>query len=337
MRIGIYLEEHAGGLLLHAFFMIVLEIFLALMRVPLSGLFIIAVVWCDIVIAYCGIDYSAQKRRYTETEEIFESLEEKYVFTEVVKTPSDAMGKLYFECSRAANHAMLNRINEISAESREYKEYIESWIHEVKNPIAAIELYCTNHPTEETKSLQKEIKKIDALVNQALYYARSGAVEHDYFISRCSLVDVLLPIMQDYRSVILQKGIQLEVNNLEETVYTDAKWVGYIFGQILSNAVKYVDEKKGKIIIEALQETKVVWLFVKDNGCGISQADIPRIFEKGFTGSDRKKRESTGMGLYLAERLCKKLGLIIQIDSLEGVGTTVSMGFPVTYFHRFEA
>lgn len=337
MRIGIYLEERAGVLLLQAFFLIVLEIFLAMMGMPAGALFSILAVWVGVVFTYCGIDYTARKRRYIELEETFDSLEEKYVFTEVIKTPADAMGKLYFECSRAANHAMLNRIDEISAESREYKEYIESWIHEVKNPIAAIELYCTNHPTQETQTLQKEIKRIDALVNQALYYARSGAVEHDYFINRFPLVDALLPVMQEYRSVILQKGIQLEVDNLEEVVYTDSKWVGYIFGQVLSNAVKYVENKKGKITIKAVKEAGIVSLFVKDNGCGISQADMLRIYEKGFTGKDRKKRDATGMGLYLTRRLCEKLGLILRIESKEGVGTTVTIGFPMADFHQLDA
>ncbi|MDC7291313.1 sensor histidine kinase [Blautia schinkii] len=337
MKTGIYLEERAGALLLQAFFLIVLEVFLAMMGMPVGALFSILAVWLGVVFIYCGIDYRAQKRRYTELEETFDSLEEKYVFTEVIKTPSDAMGKLYFECSRAANHAMLNRIDEISAASREYKEYIESWIHEVKNPISAIELYCTNHPTQETQTLQKEIKRIDALVNQALYYARSGAVEHDYFISCFSLVDALLPVMQEYRSVILQKGIRLEVDNLEAVVYTDSKWVGYIFGQVLSNAVKYVENKKGKITIQAVKQAGMISLLVKDNGCGISKADMLRIYEKGFTGKDRKKRDATGMGLYLTRRLCEKLGLLLNIESDEGVGTTVTIGFPITDFHQLDA
>lgn len=329
-----YLEEHAGILLLQIFMMFFMSGFLLVTGTKPDVLLCVLFIWVVTAGIYCGWDCGKQKKRYQEVEELFDSLEEKYLYTEVVKKPSGKIEQLYFACSRAANQAMLDKIEEISGNAREYKEYIESWIHEVKNPMTAIELYCTNHPGEQGEFLKKELRNIEELVNQALYYARSGSVEKDYFVKKFPLIDAVLPALMEYRSVILEKRLSLEVEELKETVYTDPKWVEYIVGQLLSNGIKYVKEGTGKLHIYPVKEEKGVWLCIEDNGCGILPEDMPRIFEKGFTGSDRKKKQATGMGLYLAGRLCKKLGLTLKIDSVKGKGTTARLGFPVGTMHR---
>ncbi len=329
-----YLEEHAGIFLLQIFMMILLSGFLFVTGTQADVIFYVGVIWILTTGIYFGRDYHKQKKRFQETEAVFDSLEEKYLYTELLKEPSRKMEGLYFQCSRAANQAMMNKIEETKGSAREYKEYIESWIHEIKNPITAAKLYCANHPGEQEEGLNKELRKIEELVNQALYYARSGSVEKDYFVKKFSLMDALLPVLMEYRSTILEKHLSLEVEEFKEVVYTDPKWVEYIIGQLLSNGIKYVEENTGKLQIYLKKEEKGVWLCIKDNGCGIPQEDMPRIFEKGFTGSDRKKQHATGMGLYLAKGLSKKLGLSLKIDSVKGEGTTARLGFPAGSLYR---
>lgn len=326
---GRYLEEHAGSILFQIFLMLVLGSYLLATGTRPEAIVWIIVIWVVIAGVYLGGGYYSKKRRYEKVMDIFDHLQEKYLFAEIIPKPQSTMERLYFDCSRGANKAMLDRIESLSLSGREYKEYIESWIHEVKNPIAAIDLYCKNHPSEDSREIHKRLKELENLVNQALYYARSGYVEKDYFVQECSISDPLVMALQENRSLILEKHIGLEVEDLEELVYTDPKWVGFILNQVLSNAIKYVENNTGLIRIFVEKEEKGLWLCVEDNGCGIPAADLPRVCEKGFTGSDRRRGQATGMGLYLAKRLCEKLGLTLKVRSELGKGTQIKIGFPV--------
>lgn len=331
---GKYLEERAGLILLQIFLMLVLGSYLLTTGTRPEVIGWILAVWVIIICSYLGADYYYKKKKYEKIVDIFDHLQEKYLFTEIIPKPQSAMERLYFDCSRGANKVMLDRIESVSLSGREYKEYIESWIHEVKNPISAIDLYCKNHPSEDNKEILKRLKEMENLVNQALYYARSGYVEKDYFVQECSISDPVVTALQENRSLILEKHISLEVEDLEEVVYTDPKWVGFILNQVLSNAIKYVKNDSGLIRIFVEKEEKGVWLCVEDNGCGILAADLPRVCEKGFTGSDRQRSQATGMGLYLAKRLCEKLGLTLNVASEMGKGTQIKIGFPIGILTR---
>lgn len=323
-----YLEQHAGLLLLQMFGMAALGVFLAVTGSALSAVFLLLIVWGAVFLSYLSIGYYKKKKRYQEIAQTFEYLEEKYLFTDLMKEPKDPLEKLYFQCCQRACHQMMNRIEDALGESREYKEYMESWVHEIKNPLTAIELYERNHPIEEGGKAGKELKRMEELVNQVLYYARSSYVEKDYFIQKISLEDVVSTALLNHQFLILEQGISLETEGLEEFVYTDEKWLVYILGLLLSNVVKYVEKGKGILSIYVEKEDAYCILCVKDNGCGIAAADLPRVFEKGFTGTDRGKKGATGMGLYLTKRLCRKLGLSVGIQSEEGKGTIVKIRFP---------
>ena len=340
MKLYSYLEEHAGIVLLQLFSMVVLGGYLAAVGTPAGAVFSVLLVWAVAAILIYAADFRKKRRRFREIQETLDALEDKYLFPEVVKPAADVLERLYLDSVREASKAMMDKIELIQAGSREYKEYIESWIHEVKNPLAAASLYCKNHPSQGHAELLKEMKRIEHLVDQALYYARSGYTEKDYFVQSFCLADAVVPALQEYRPLILEKKISLDVSGLDETVYTDPKWVTYILGQLIANAVKYVEQEKGKIRMYTLRKEKGLWLFLEDNGCGISQADLPRVCEKGFTGQDRKKENATGMGLYLAKQLCEKLGLVLlaespvaDIDQIRE-GTRIGIGFPAGTLFR---
>lgn len=329
MSPGTYLEERAGVLLVHAFSMLASAAYLWLTGTQAQVIACLDAVWLALVAVWLGQGYYREKKYFQEMEALFDELPEKYLFAEVLPAPKSAVGKLYFSMCREADKAMLERMDETERSAREYREYVEGWIHEVKNPISAIDLYCRNHPGADTRMLQEEVQNLERLVRQTLYCARLGSAQKDYLVRECSLTDALVPALQSCRGMILGKHLKLQVQEDLGEVCTDVKWVGFILEQLLSNAVKYTRAGEGLIEIYTEQKPGGVWLWVRDNGCGIPPEDLPRVCERGFTGSDRTRRQATGMGLYLAKELCRKLGLSFSIDSVRGEGTRAGIGFPV--------
>lgn len=235
---------------------------------------------------------------------------------------------MYYQLLKMAGKSMLEQIGEVRRERLEYKEYIEQWIHEIKTPITAMKLLCENHRTDWTKELLLELEKTNRFTEQALYYARSEHTETDYSVREMALAQVVHQAIADNKYLLLQSGVRLEVEEMEDTVYSDEKWVRFILNQLIANAVKYRSEQPVLRFSTRRQQDQVV-LKVEDNGIGISPADLPRIFEKGFTGQNgRMVQQSTGIGLYLCKRLCDKLGIGIAVESSEQ-GTAISLAFHI--------
>ena len=138
-----------------------------------------------------------------------------------------------------------------------------------------------------------------------------------------------------YRHYILNKKIKLNLHSLDNKVYADEKWLVFILSQIVQNCIKYLDKPDKTIEIFSKNNKNNIVLMIKDNGCGIKESDLKRICEKGFTGSNRKKEYSTGMGLYLSNKLCEKLGLSLKIDSIQDKYTEVRITFPKNSIMRF--
>lgn len=147
----------------------------------------------------------------------------------------------------------------------------------------------------------------------------------------------LTEILLKHRRYFLDAGIELDVRIKDTVVFTDEKWLGFIFSQIIQNSVKYFDKPKKRLSIYSEESPASAVLVTEDNGCGISAADLPRVFEKGFTGSDRSKTASTGMGLYLAKTLCDRLGLGLTVQSREGEFTRVTVVFPKGTVHETDS
>lgn len=236
--------------------------------------------------------------------------------------------QVYYQLLKMAGKSMLEQIGEVERERLEYKEYIEQWIHEIKTPITAMKLLCENHRTDWTKELLLELEKTNRFTEQALYYARSEHTEKDYSVREMALSQVVHQAIADNKYLLLQGGMRLEVEEMQNTVYSDEKWVRFILNQLIANAVKYRTEQPVLRISTHKRQDQVV-LVVEDNGIGIAASDLPRIFEKGFTGQNgRMIQQSTGIGLYLCKRLCEKLGIGIAAESSEQ-GTAISLAFHI--------
>lgn len=308
--------------------MAALTIFLLVCGNSISAVLLILAVWTFTVSAGLGLTYWKRKRQMQQLLDMAGQLSERYLISEVMELPEQAEDRVYYQLLKMAGKSMLEQIGEVSRERLEYKEYIEQWIHEIKTPITAMKLLCENHRSAFTKDLLLELEKTSRFTEQALYYARSEHTEKDYSVREMALSLVVHQAIADNKYLLLQSGVRLEVEEFQDTVYSDEKWVRFILNQLIANAVKYRTEEPLLRFSVHRQHDGVV-LRVEDNGIGISPADLPRIFEKGFTGQNgRIVHQSTGIGLYLCKRLCEKLGIGIAAESSEH-GTVISLSFHI--------
>lgn len=331
-----YINEKLAVLLLNLFAAAGLSLYLFMLGLDISAIALIWIVWGLILIGGGSIQYLSLRRKCHLMETQLSGLDKKYLITELLSKPEKAEEKVYYRMLKAASKSMLEEVSTAKSDYQDYKEYIEEWIHEVKTPISAIDLLCRNHPTPENRKIARELVQINHLVEQALYCARSGHVENDYFIREFPVSDAVAAALTDYRTQLLEAKIRIVAEEYADTVYTDEKWLTFIIGQIISNSIKYHRAEDPRLNFSLKSTEQGIFLSIEDNGRGIRSEDLPRIFEKGFTGSDRGNRGSTGMGLYLCRKLCAKLGLSIEAESEADKYTRIIIGFPKGRLHRPE-
>ena len=202
-------------------------------------------------------------------------------------------------------------------------DYYSMWVHQIKTPIAAMNFLLDNEEVDQ-KILQQELFKIERYVEMVLTYIRLDSISSDYVITKINLDEVVKDSVKKYATIFINKKIKLNYVSHETMVISDKKWLSFAFEQILGNSVKY-SSAGGEITIETC-ENKLV---IEDNGMGIKEEDLPRIFEKGFTGfNGRYEKKSSGLGLYLCKKTLDKLGHHIEISSKVGEGTRIEITFP---------
>ena len=326
-----YWKNRISFLLTNLICMVALTVFLLVCDISISAVLLILVVWALVLLAGLFLTYWKRDQQMRQLLGMAGQLSERYLISEVMELPEQAEDQVYYRLLKMAGKSMLEQISEVKRERLEYKEYIEQWIHEIKTPITAMKLLCENHRTDWTKELLVELEKTNRFTEQALYFARSEYTEKDYSVREIALAQIVHQAIADNKYLLLQSGMRLEVEEIQDTVYSDEKWVRFILNQLIANAVKY---RAGQPVLRfsACRQQNQVVLMVEDNGIGISPSDLPRIFEKGFTGQNgRIVQQSTGIGLYLCKRLCEKLGIGISANS-EGKGTTISLFFHINDF-----
>ena len=273
-------------------------------------------------------DYFRKYKFYKKILNTLDKLDKKYLILEMLKKPNFYDGEIFYQILYDINKSMIENVKEYNLSITDFKEYVEMWIHEVKTPLAATRLILENHPSEITRAMDEEMQQINYYLEQALYYARSNSVEKDYLVKELSLKEVVENAVKANAKSLIGNKIKIKIENLDQKIFSDEKWVLFILNQVISNAIKYKKEE-AEISFCARCEKNEILLEIRDNGIGISPKDLPRITDKGYTGTTgRNYQKSTGMGLYLCKKLCSKLQLSFYIESKEEEYTKVTIGFP---------
>lgn len=329
MKIIKYIKSKALFLAINLLIFIIISAFMYSTDVALVIIFLLFCVWFLPLLSYMIIEYIKFKRYFNALEAVLENLDKKYLLPEVIKEPNFIEGKEINYILKILSRDMHENVKYYKNMQEEYREYIEMWVHEIKTPIASTKLLIENNNNEVTRKINSQIDKIENFVEQVLYYSRSDEVGKDYIIKKIDLSQVVKSVIKRNQRDFISKRISLQLDNLDEVVYSDTKWIEFILNQIVGNAIKYSKGKEDKIKIESKKVENAVILTVEDNGVGIIERDLNRVFEKGFTGENgRKFGKSTGIGLYLCKKLCDKMGLGLHIDSKINEGTKVSIVFP---------
>lgn len=328
MRIGDFIRDKVVLILLNMVCALLLFIYLLAIGTGLSETILVLIAWLFVVVSYLLILFFFKKKRLDELKKVMNSLDHRYLFAEVAEVNGDTEQQAYIQLMKQALRSMTEQVSAIQRDKEDYKEFIEQWAHELKVPITSIILTCENNLDDTTRSVLLQTKQIEDYLEQVLYYARLGNVEKDYMIKEVCLEDIIDDALLRSKHLFIQNHFAIETEQLNFNVYTDGKWLAFIINQILNNSIRY---KKDNPVLEfrGTDLKDAVQLEIRDNGIGIKESEISRVFQKGFTGSNgRDRKNSTGIGLYLCKQLCDEMGVNIRIESQAGEYTTVKLIFP---------
>ncbi|MEG0857601.1 MAG: sensor histidine kinase [Terrisporobacter sp.] len=329
MKIIDYLKDKSIYLAVNLMMFIIIASLMYYINISSVIIFLTGCTWFLPLLIYMVIEYIKNKKYFDNVENILDNIDKKYLLPEVIGESNSMIGEEINEILKELSRDMHENVKYYRNMQEEYREYIEMWVHEIKTPIASSKLLIENNNNEITRKIDTQINKIENFVEQVLYYSRSDEVGRDYIIKKIDLSQVVKTVIKKNQRDFISKRISLELEDIDEIIYSDTKWVEFILNQIVGNAIKYSKGKEDKIKIKSKKIANSVVLTIEDNGVGIIERDINRVFEKGFTGENgRKFGKSTGIGLYLCKKLCDKLGLSLSIESNINEGTKISIIFP---------
>ncbi|HMM05688.1 MAG TPA: sensor histidine kinase [Clostridiales bacterium] len=311
-----YLKDRRHIIILMLLFLLLFAAVFYLSALPYAAVFYGAALWLLPLTLVFTVDFY----RYVKKHKTLSALEN--AITSGIETLPKAYNLIETDYQRllisfdAAYRAMISASN---TEKTEMIDFYTLWVHQIKTPIAAMSVLLQEHDTTENARLAQELFKIERYTELVLGYLRIGDLSADLQIGQYSLSNIVKQAVKKYAPMFIHNKIKLEMGNLNTEVLTDEKWLVFVIEQLLSNALKYT--KQGNILLDTKDKTT---LMIRDTGIGISREDLPRVFEKGFTGyNGRMDKKSTGLGLYLAKRTLDQLHHKINIESREGYGTTV--------------
>ena len=316
-----YLRHHR--LILLAFF-ICAGIFTGsfiLYRLPVGAALYPSALCLAVLLLFSVFDFLRVKRRHDELERM------KKLTAELIDTlpePCSVESEDYQDIIRGICSELKRSAEKSDSELRDMTEYYTVWAHQIKTPIASMRLNLQNSDSPQTRRLLYDLGRIDRYVDMVLTYLRLDSDASDLVIRERSLDTIVRESVKKLAGDFIVRRISLDYGEVDLTVLTDEKWLSFVIGQVLSNALKYTPSGTVSVYTEAPRT-----LCIRDTGIGIDPADLPRIFEHGYTGlNGRTDKSASGIGLYLCSRICKKLGHTLSAESEPGVGTVIRIGFP---------
>lgn len=330
MKIREYIKDKGVFLTINLIIFLVITVSMIFYGIGFVLIFILGCIWFLPLLSYMIIDYIKFKRYFANIESILENLDKKFLFPELLEKESFCIGEKFNEVLKEISRGMYEHLKYYKDMQIDYREYIEMWVHEIKTPIASTKLLIENNNSNEAiKKIDNQINKVESFVEQVLYYSRSDDVEKDYIIKEIKLNKIVRNVIKRNSKDFINKKIKLQLEDICETVYCDPKWIEFILNQIIVNSIKYSKNQEASIRVKSIEMNNSIILIIEDNGVGIGERDIDRVFEKGFTGENgRNFGNSTGFGLYLCKKMCDRLGIGIEIKSKVDKGTKVNIIFP---------
>ena len=329
LKLTDYLKDRLTAYLFWGIAWVLVMIFMTAFRSPVQAMVIVSLILLLGAVAGEAWGFLRKRAWYDKLLHCLEELDKKYLITETAEAPDFLEGRILHEVMQEAGKAMCEHIAGYRRESREFREYIELWVHEIKLPVASLQLMCHN---DGSTKYAEPLRRIDDYIEDVLYYARSGSAERDYMVSPVSLKRAFGDIALKNRQELQARDITLHTQGLDTEVMTDGKWLGFILGQLMGNSMKY-DASEIAVTAEELPDRTL--LHFRDNGCGIPERDLPYIFEKSFTGQNgRTHQRSTGMGLYIVSKLCARLGHRVEARSVPGEFTEITVTFGKNDLHQ---
>ena len=290
---------------------------------------------CEILFACVAFaaGFLRDREFYQQLDLFYDSPENARYLSSILDEPRTLEGSIAYRALAVQGKAATDELAARSRDMKEYRDYIELWVHEAKTPIASAQLALSGLHGPGIDEVRGDLDRVESRVEQALYYARSATLSEDFSIEGLNLAALVRKACRQRSRTLIGAGVSLDFaidDKLE--VLADAKWVDFIIGQVLENSAKYGAKSIRFKSAMKNADTKdgCVELSISDDGDGIPAADVPRVFDRGFTGSQgRTHHKATGMGLYLAAVACDRMGLGLRISSEEGRGTTVTLIFPL--------
>ncbi len=314
-----YIKKHIKTIILISIFIFSFVIIFSLYNLPVEAVWyssLLCIVFGIIFLLADFVEYYKRHKLLTELQnQITLSIDE-------LPSPKDLLEKDYQSLIAVLYSDKIDFVSKSDSNRTNLIDYYTLWVHQIKTPIAAMRLLLQSKETQENDELLMELFKIEQYVEMVLGYLRLDSDYTDFILKKYRLDSIVKQAVRKFAKQFIRKKISLDYTESDTEVITDEKWLVFAIEQILSNALKYTNQ--GKILIYTIDGKTLV---IEDTGIGIEAEDLPRVFEKGFTGyNGRNDKKSTGIGLYLCKQILTKLGHTITIESETGKGTRVKIG-----------
>ncbi len=338
-----YISKIKFYIILQLFPVMLAEIIFFLYQLPIEPMVYVTVFWLITGICACLNGFYRYRKKVEQLELIAAAPD---INLSQMDSPVGQDERFQQEIMQQLNQMRIDVENASQKSSEDMTDYYTMWAHQIKTPIFALRLLL-QESTEENKEKLSELFKIEQYVEMVLGYLRTEDMSSDLKLSRCSLDRIIRDQIHKYAGIFVSKKLTLTYESISQDVLTDEKWLGFVIGQILSNALKYTRTGGIRIYLEKklsldtddvsisignddCNKVENLTLVIEDTGIGIRAEDIPRIFEKGYTGvNGRDDNRATGIGLYLSNKIMRKLGHRLYITSAEEKGTKVFLEFSV--------
>lgn len=315
----LYIKSRIRWIILFGIFSIIFTVIFSLYSLPLEAVMYSVILCVLIGLIFSVFDYLFFLKRHKQLKEL-----KANIAVSLDKLP-EPLDLLEIDYQNLIHILYKDKAENISKSDLKYSSminYYTLWAHQIKTPISAMHLLLQTKG-DENNELDLELFKIEQYVEMVLQYLRLGSEATDYLLGKYNLQDMVKQAIRKYAKMFIRKKVRLDLQDINLDIITDEKWLVFVIEQVLSNAIKYTSKGCIRIYLENSRT-----LVIEDQGIGIQKEDIPRVFERGFTGyNGRNDKKSTGIGLFLCKEVMSKLSHTITLESEPGVGTKVKLGF----------